>query len=132
MTKPISWFEIPVVDFDRARTFYETIFQLSLITQSMPGSGTADNLLGVFPYDREQATGGCIMHAPGTPGMEPSAAGTVVYLNASPNLDAVIARVVAAGGRIALPGTALPPGMGFFAHIVDTEGNRVGLHAEQA
>ena len=25
--------------------------------------------------------------------------------------------------------TALPPGMGFFAHVRDTEGNVVGLHA---
>jgi predicted enzyme related to lactoylglutathione lyase len=34
-----------------------------------------------------------------------------------------------AGGRITLARTALPEGMGFFAHFVDCEGNRVGLHA---
>jgi predicted enzyme related to lactoylglutathione lyase len=34
-----------------------------------------------------------------------------------------------AGGKISLPRTALPEGMGFYAHILDTEGNRVGLHA---
>ncbi len=38
-------------------------------------------------------------------------------------------RVVAHGGKIALPRQALPPGMGFFAHIHDLDGNRVGLHA---
>jgi hypothetical protein len=28
-----------------------------------------------------------------------------------------------------IPKTALPPGMGFYARIQDTEGNLVGLHA---
>jgi predicted enzyme related to lactoylglutathione lyase len=32
-------------------------------------------------------------------------------------------------GSVALPRTARPPGMGFFAHITDLDGNRVGLHA---
>ena len=36
-----------------------------------------------------------------------------------------------AGGKVALPKTALPEGLGFFAHIIDSEGNRVGLHALQ-
>ena len=35
----------------------------------------------------------------------------------------------APGGKVALPRQALPPGMGFFAHIHDLDGNRVGLHA---
>lgn len=29
-----------------------------------------------------------------------------------------------------IPCTELPDGLGCFAHIIDTEGNRVGLHAE--
>ena len=41
----------------------------------------------------------------------------------------LLARVEAAGGRIASPKVQLPGDMGAFAHIVDTEGNRVGLHA---
>ena len=58
-----------------------------------------------------------------------SGSGTLVYLDASPSLDAALDRVVAQGGRVALPRQALPPGMGFFAHIHDLDGNRVGLHA---
>ena len=49
--------------------------------------------------------------------------------NAGESLDSVLNRVAAAGGEIATPKTALLPGMGAFAHIIDTEGNRVGLHA---
>jgi uncharacterized protein len=52
-----------------------------------------------------------------------------VYLNAAPSLDAWLARVPAAGGSIAQPKVTLPDGMGVFAHIIDSEGNRVGLHA---
>jgi predicted enzyme related to lactoylglutathione lyase len=40
-----------------------------------------------------------------------------------------LARVQAQGGSVVQPRTALPPGMGFFAHITDLDGNRVGLHA---
>ncbi len=123
MTKPISWFEIPATDLDRARTFYQTIFDVTLTPHDM-----GPNRLAAFPYDRERHTGGCVMSGPG---MEPSGLGTIIYLNASPSLDAVLDRVVPAGGGIALPRTALPPGMGFFAQIVDTEGNRVGVHALQ-
>jgi predicted enzyme related to lactoylglutathione lyase len=82
--------------------------------------------LAVFPYDRDNATGGCLMTGPG---LKPSANGAIVYLNAGPSLDATLARIEPAGGAIALPRTELPPGMGAFAQILDTEGNRVGLHA---
>ena len=58
-----------------------------------------------------------------------AAGGALIYLDASPSLDAALARAVASGGKIALPRQALPPGMGFFAHITDLDGNRVGLHA---
>ena len=57
----------------------------------------------VFPYDGE-GVGGCLMAGPTAP-------------------------APGAGGTIALGRQALPPGMGFFAHITDLDGNRVGLHA---
>ena len=37
-----------------------------------------------------------------------------------------LARVIASGGSIITPKTALPPGMGHYAHFGDAEGNRVG------
>jgi predicted enzyme related to lactoylglutathione lyase len=63
------------------------------------------------------------------PGLKPSSEGAIVYLNADPSLDAVLDRIAPAGGSIALPRTELPPGMGAFAQILDTEGNRIGLHS---
>ena len=121
MKKPISWFEIPALDLDRASAFYESIFVVTLNRGDM-----GPNSLAVFPYDREQATGGCIMAGPG---FRPSGYGAMVYLNAGTSLNTVLSRVAAAGGTVVLPRTELPSGMGAFAHIRDTEGNRVGLHA---
>ncbi len=82
----------------------------------------------VFVYDETAyGTGGALMCGPTAP--KPGAAGTLIYLDASPSLDAALARVTKAGGQIAVPRQALPPGMGFFAHITDLDGNRVGLHS---
>ena len=124
MNKLISWFEIPALDLKRARAFYEQILGVRLREEQM-----GPNRIAVFPYDREQATGGCVIAGKG---YAPSPDGAVVYLNANNSannsIDAVLALVEAAGGRIAMPKTALPPGMGAIAYILDSEGNRIGLH----
>jgi predicted enzyme related to lactoylglutathione lyase len=118
----VHWFEIPARDLDRASRFYEQVLAAPLRREQM-----AANALAIFAYD-DTGTGGCLMA--GEQVAEPSAAGTIVYLNAEPSLDAALARVEAAGGRIATPKVQLPGDMGCFAHIVDSEGNRVGLHAQ--
>lgn len=117
----ISWFEIPVRDLARAQRFYEIVLDRQLKPETM-----GDERLAVFPADEGRAQG-CIQQS--SKPVEPSAAGTRVYLDASPSLDAALDRVRGAGGRITTPKVALPPGMGYFAHVADTEGNVVGLHA---
>ncbi len=118
----LNWFEIPVSDLDRAQSFYEAVFDTPLRREAMG----PDVALAVFPYEK-YGVGGCLFAA--ADGPRPGAEGTVVYLNAEPSLDAVLSRVEAAGGRITRARTELPEGMGCFAHIADSEGNRVGLHA---
>jgi predicted enzyme related to lactoylglutathione lyase len=114
----ITWFEIPARDIVRATRFYETLLGTTLRRENMLGSE-----LAVFPSAEDGATG-CLMAG----GPEPGSS-TIVYLDAAPALDPALARAVAAGGRVLKGKTALPPGMGCFAHIEDSEGNRVGLHA---
>jgi len=121
MNKLISWFEIPALDLNRASAFYEQILAVTLNRGDM-----GPQSLAVFPYDRDHATGGTLLVGPG---FKPSPDGAVVYLNATPSLDAVLARVAPAGGQVLLPRTELPASMGAYAHILDTEGNKVGLHA---
>jgi hypothetical protein len=120
MSNAITWFEIPALDLERAATFYETILGGKLAREKM-----GPFRMAVFPH-AQAGVGGCVIAADG---YQPSATGSVVYLNAGPSLEAVLARVAKAGGEIALPKTALPDGMGCYAHVIDSEGNRVGLHA---
>ena len=117
----ISWFEIPVVDLDRAQAFYETVLARKLRREDFGGDA-----LAVFPYDAP-ATGGALQA--GASATARAGSSIRIYLDCMPSIDAVLARVEAAGGHIVAPKSALPPGMGFIAHMRDTEGNEVGLHA---
>jgi hypothetical protein len=121
MKNAITWFEIPSTQLDRAQAFYEAVLNCKLNREPMGPSQGA-----VFPYEGE-GVGGCLIDGPTA--AAPGATGTLVYLDASPSLNAALARVTQAGGKVALGRQALPPGLGFFAHISDLDGNRVGLHA---
>ena len=121
MMQAITWFEIPVADMDRAQVFYETVLARKLRRENFGGE-----TLTVFPYD-EPSTGGCLQLGTAKPAA--AGQGIRIYLDCAPGIDAALARVDAAGGRTVAPKSALPPGMGFIAHIRDTEGNEVGLHA---
>lgn len=117
----INWFEIPTRDIERAQKFYEAILEMPV-----PRSDMGEYKMAMFTAEAP-AVGGCLAQGEGAiPGVE---GGTVVYLNAEPSLDAVLSRVERAGGKIAIPRTEIDGGHGFFAHIIDPEGNRVGLHA---
>jgi predicted enzyme related to lactoylglutathione lyase len=117
----IDWFEIPVRDMSRAAAFYE-----ALLATSIRRENNANSTLGAFSHD-DTGVGGCLIAEENAPA--PSTSGTLSYLGAGPSLDAVLARVERLGGRITTPKVTLPGDMGCFAHIADTEGNRVGLHA---
>lgn len=120
-THAIDWFEIPVRDLARAQAFYEALLGTPLRREAM-----GDSTLAVFP-SAETGVGGCLIAGAGAP--RPADGGTLVYLNAAPSLDAVLARVTAAGGRITTAKVQLPGEMGVYAHVADSEGNIVGLHA---
>ena len=121
MQNAISWFEIPVADLDRAQAFYETVLGRKLRRENF-----GNDTLAVFPHDTP-ATGGALQA--GASGAARAGTGVRIYLDCSPGIDAVLARVEAAGGQIVGPKSALPPGMGFIAYLRDTEGNEIGLHA---
>jgi uncharacterized protein len=117
----ISWFEIPATNMDRAQNFYETVLGRKLHRQDFGG-----DILAMFPCDKP-ATGGCLQA--GANASAVAGSGIRIYLDCMPGIDAALARIEGAGGRITSPKTALPQGMGFIAHLRDTEGNEVGLHA---
>jgi len=123
MQNVIDWFEIPVISIPRAQAFYEAVLQTTLQRENYAGP---DMQMAVFPGQGD-AVKGALMS--GSPILQAGACGTLVYLHAGASLDAALQRVVAAGGRVAMGKVALPEGLGFMAHMLDVDGNRVGLHA---
>ena len=118
----IQNFQIPVLDFHRAHKFYNQLmgYQLDVIE-------TPQFKIGIFQFDQQKGTGGCIIH---NTDLKPSRDGTMVYLHAGDNLQPFLDRAVKAGGKIFIGKTQLGPGMGFYGIIEDTEGNRVGLYSD--
>ncbi|MBK8196418.1 MAG: VOC family protein [Lewinellaceae bacterium] len=119
----ISWFEIPVVDFERAKTFYQAIFDYEMPEMQMDAIR-----MGILLHDRDGGgIGGAICHGEG---YAPSGHnGPKVYLNGGADLNIVLGRVDAAGGKQLLPKTPIGENMGHFAFFNDTEGNVVGLYS---
>jgi uncharacterized protein len=123
----LNWFEIPVSEFDRAKKFYETIFNYQ-----MPENQMGPARMGFLLYDfQAQKVGGAIVHNPAF--YTPQANGTLIYLNCQPDLQRVLDRVEMAGGKILQAKMQISPEqqLGFWALILDTEGNRVALHSMQ-
>ena len=128
MTNAISWFEIPVTDLNRAQQFYETIFGIQLIPMDMPNIK-----MRMFPIDNPMTGIGGALCDTGGGFHRPSATdGPIVYLNGNPDLQNVLDKVEAAGGKIMMPKTEISPEYGHMAVFIDSEGNRVGLHSVPA
>ena len=119
----ISWFEIPATNLGRAQKFYESIFDIKLMPMDM------ENIqMRMFPLEDMMGVGGAICTSDGF--HKPSATdGPLIYLNGNPDVDIILERVELAGGKIMLPKTEISPEYGFMAVIIDTEGNRIGLHS---
>ncbi len=117
----VGWFEIPVNNMDRAKAFYETVFNVEISVQDFGGI-----LMGWFPFaeGKEGATGTLIKQESYIPSQE----GTLVYFM-SDDVQNELDRVEQAGGKIYQPKTEISPEYGFMGVFIDTEGNRVALHA---
>lgn len=121
MQTKVNWFAIPSTDFARAVGFYETIFDIKLKPEQ-----SGEFTLGMFTAQNGDSIG-CVIYGQS---LVPSENGTVLYLDATSGIDAVLARIPEAGGRILTEKTELPHNRGFIAHFFDTEGNHLALHAE--
>ena len=120
----VSWVEIPVADFGRAKKFYSDIYDFQ-----MPEMEMGPALMGFFLSDQEGGgVGGAIVKEEG---FVPSNSGPKVYLNGGTDLTTVLNRVEAAGGKVIQSKTEITPEYGYFAAFEDTEGNHIYLHSNQ-
>src|SRR5262245_15076263 len=89
---PIRWFETYVQDMERAKRFYETVFQVKLERLD-----TSDLGMWAFPSEKDTyGAGGALVKMAGVPSGGNS---TIVYFS-SADCGVEAARVTKAGGRI--------------------------------
>ncbi len=116
----VNWFELPAYNFDRAVTFYNTIYGMVMETSEINGYAMA-----YFPATT--GIGGAVVRGEGC---VPSLTGPLIYLNGGTDLDIVLSKIELAGGRIILSKTMINEAIGYFALFVDTEGNRLALQSK--
>ena len=120
----VGWFEIPVMDMERAIQFYEEVCGYKLERHQMESLDMA-----WFPV---------VVDAVGSPGSlvfqpdfyKPSREGPVLYITAfSGDCANELSRVEKAGGKLILEKTKISDEYGYYGLFLDTEGNRVAFHS---
>ena len=119
---PVRWFELYVQDMERAKTFYQNTFQVTLEPLEAPGIE-----LWAFPM---------LMDGPGCSGAlvkmkdkDSGGGGTIVYYG-SEDCAVEASRASQHGGRIHKEKTSIGQ-YGFITLVLDTEGNMIGIHSMQ-
>ncbi|TQV84774.1 VOC family protein [Exilibacterium tricleocarpae] len=125
MSNPVGWFELYVDDIERAKNFYQAIFDTTLERLSDPTDANAEMWAFSSDYENYGAAGALVK-------MEGFAAGansTIVYFSCE---DCAVeeARVEAAGGKIQQAKMSIGD-HGFCTLAIDTEGNMFGLHSNK-
>ena len=115
-----EWFEIPAADMDRAKKFYETVFDTQIHVMELGPTFK----MGIFPH---KEVGCALVFNPDF--YKPSKEGVIVYLNANPDLQTALDKLESAGGKIIQPKKQISPEHGYMALFIDSEGNRMALHS---
>ena len=111
------WFDVPVVDLDRAQAFYSAVL----------GVGVSKETFGETSFcviDHQDGNGGCLVINPD----EVSEGGVLIYFNADGRIRDALSQAESHGGSIVEPLQSIGP-HGFRAIVLDSEGNRVALHS---
>lgn len=123
LSNPVSWFEIYVDNMDRAKQFYEAVFQVGLESITDP-SDDGIQMLG-FPSDMHgYGASGALVKCEGMPAGGNS---TLVYFSCG-DCSVEESRIEEAGGKVERPKMSIGE-YGFISIVFDTEGNCFGLHS---
>ena len=118
MRKLISWVEIPATDIERAVKFYNKLLNLNIQAMDF-----GKEKMACFP-NGEGAISQSLNFAP-------SKNGVLVSFDTEKKLDDVLTIATKIGGEIVQPKTKIEAeGRGYFALIIDTEGNKIGLYED--
>ena len=122
MQKLINWFDIPTSNFDRAVKFYQNVLRVTLKIVDCE-----DSKMGCFPNDEYNITG-CIFYSEN---YKPSKDGVIISFFSQDDLNNILKRVEANGGKTITPKTKImAERRGYFALFSDSEGNKMGVYSD--
>ncbi|MCB1463150.1 MAG: VOC family protein [Nitratireductor sp.] len=111
------WFEIPVSDLAKAKTFYSKVLMTEFVDQN-----DGPNPMAIFAYSgTENGVSGHLY--PGRPAAHGT--GPTVHLPVPDSVEEGLARVTACGGKVLSPVIEIPAGR--FAYCLDPDGNSIGI-----
>jgi predicted enzyme related to lactoylglutathione lyase len=118
---PVVYFEIPVLDLDRACDFYSKVFETTLTREVVDGYQMA---FFETSGDSFGASGALVVGDV----YIPSQRGCFLYFGVE-SIDETISRALEHGGSVLYPKKS-NGNLGSVAEIQDSEGNRIALHEE--
>jgi len=113
MGNQVCWFEIVSPDAAKLQEFYKKIFGWKINTDNPFNYGIVDTDAG------GRGIGGGIAAPMG-------GEGHLTFYIAVPDIDATLAQITSAGGKVLMPKAAVPNGP-VLAHFADPSGHRIGL-----
>ena len=119
-TNPVAWFEIYVEDMERAKKFYETVFETRLQKMDNPDL----EMWGFNGEANRYGAQGALVKMPGFPAGQNS---VLVYFSCD-DCAVEATKVKESGGQVHKPKFSIRE-YGFIALVVDSEGNMIGLHS---
>ncbi|WP_313581405.1 VOC family protein [Chishuiella sp.] len=119
MSNPVIYFEIPVVDLERARKFYKKVFNFSFENEIIDGY----NMM-FFPFsESDKGISGALVKGDV---YKPTINGVILYFNTD-DIDDTLKNVEEQNGVIMYSKTYNAKYNFYVAEFQDSEGNRIAL-----
>ncbi len=132
----IKWIQIPATNLSRATTFYENVFDAAFFFEKLNGMPHA-----IFKKNnnKELLNGALVEFKDITIG-----SGPVLFFDATGDFETIMELIEENGGKIThsktlivakesessytIPNTYIDNKPGYYAHFIDSEGNKMGLY----
>lgn len=121
MNNQIVWVDMPVVDLDRAISFYSSVFACEIKKESFE-----QFQFGLLPHAKTSVSG-CLVVSPAE---HISDKGPLIYFNVDGRLDDAVQQAKKFDVKI-IEEKFMMGEHGYRAVILDSEGNRIALHSNK-
>ena len=120
---PVNWFEIPVVNIERAKQFYEHMLNINMQRVDL-----GELKMCWFPSNPQKpgASGALVEHPSH---YQPVDNGGVILYLACEDVAGSLEKAQKSGGKIIQNKKEISPEHGFMGLLIDCEGNKIALHS---